>query len=223
VFCPRCGAPHEVDAAFCERCGERLASDGAAAPAPPPALAIPAPSGGDRGGPRRAQLITGAVVAALAAVALVLVLTGAFAGHPEAGFQDVARAPTAAPATVPTVPATIAPDPTPTTETAPAPPKPAAPRSVRATVARTCGRNGVGGDCQLSVRARPAAGAAELRRLDEGDALRLSCQVRGDAVHSSALGASTTVWSRTTSGGYVSNAYVTGPRIKAQAITLRRC
>ena len=108
------------------------------------------------------------------------------------------------------------------TETEAATPEPT-PAAVRAVVRRTCGRNGVGGDCHLSVRAEPRSGSAELDRLAEGDSLRLECQVRGESVHSSVLGASSTVWSRTTSGGYVSNVYVSGSTITPRRITLPRC
>jgi hypothetical protein len=93
---------------------------------------------------------------------------------------------------------------------------------VRATVKRTCGLNGAG-DCHLSVRSRPSSSGRELARLNEGDALRLACQVNGESVHSSVLGASSTVWSRTASGGYVANVYVAGPSLDPLRITLRRC
>jgi hypothetical protein len=237
VFCPRCGTPHEPDAAFCERCGERLAGEQAAtpdaAPSPippppaagtssPPPFAAPPPAGGDASG-RRTWLLAGGVVVVLVAVAAILALTGVFSGDDEHASSVLARTLTRpAPAAVPTTPAVTTetvPDAAPATTTL----KPAVPRAVSATVARTCGRDGVGGDCHLSVRTQPASGATELDRLDEGDTLRLSCQVRGESVRSSALGASSTVWSRTTSGGYVSNVYVKGPRLKSQTITLRRC
>jgi hypothetical protein len=208
VFCPRCGTPHERDAAFCEQCGERLAVE-----------AVPAAAGA---GPRPLLLVAG-VLAVAAVVAGVLALAGVFSD----GDRAVSRV--ALPAARPAVTAEPAPipqedelDPPAATTTAPAP-EPAPGRSVPATVARTCGRGGVGGDCHLSVRARPSSDAGELERHDEGDALRLSCQVRGDAVQSSALGVSSTVWSRTVRGGYVSNVYVKGPGLKAQVVTLRRC
>ena len=73
------------------------------------------------------------------------------------------------------------------------------------------------------MRAQPDASARELRRLKEGDTLRLSCQTRGESVHSSVLGASSTVWSRTTSGGYVANVYVSGSGLDPRRITLPRC
>jgi hypothetical protein len=206
VFCPRCGAPTEPDATFCEHCGERLASE-PATPAPSPAPSRP---------PNRV-LIAGAVALVVGIVVGVLALTGAFGGD---ATEPVART------TLPT-PTVAAPEPAVTVETPTTTEPPAAapdpPGSVRAVVSRTCGKDGVGGDCHLSERTSPSADAAELRRLDEGDALRLSCQVRGEPVRSSSLGATSTVWSRTTHGGYVSNVYVTGPSLKSQAITLRRC
>ena len=73
------------------------------------------------------------------------------------------------------------------------------------------------------MRAQPSTAAAELERLDEGDSLQLACQVHGDRVYSSALGDSSTVWSKTTRGGYVANVYVDGPRLSPRRITLERC
>jgi hypothetical protein len=168
------------------------------------------------------MLIVVTAVVAVTAVAGALVLTDTFSssgGRP----HDVAHTTPATPRGIePATTASPIPESDGSTAIAPAP-QPDAPRSVRASVSRTCGRGGVGGDCHLSVRAQPASDAAELQRLDEGDPLRLSCQMRGERVHSSALGASSTVWSRTTHGGYVSNVYVTGLRLKARTITLRQC
>lgn len=214
MFCPRCGAPTDPAAAFCERCGERLA------PAPTAAADSTSAAAASSRVPR-GLLVGGAVVLVAGAVALVLALTGAFGG----GAEPVAgRVTVRAPATVAAAPPPAATVQTPTTATEPPPsPAPETVRPARAVVARTCGKDGVGGDCRLSVRASPSPDAAELRRLEEGDAVRLSCQVRGAPVHSSALGATSTVWSRTTRGGYVSNVYIMGPSLKSRAITLRRC
>lgn len=199
MFCPRCGAPTEPGTAFCERCGERLT---------PPAPET-APSR-----PPRATLVAGAVALAVGIVVAVLALTGAFGGHDEPVARRVTVRPTV-----------VAPEPTVTVETPPAETtaQPEPTRPARGVVSRTCGKDGIGGDCHLSVRTAPSPDAAELRRLDEGDPLRLSCQVRGEPVRSSALGTTSTVWSRTAQGGYVSNVYITGPSLKSQAITLRRC
>jgi len=217
MFCPRCGAKTDPDAAFCESCGARLATEEAPAPAAPPTPPSRSPSG---------LLVGGGVLLLAVVVVGVLALTGVIGGD-----REVARVELPPPARVTAPPAMPAPA---TVETAPAPetttgtePEPGAepeePRSVAATVARTCGRGGVGGDCHLSVRASPSSDSAELRRLDEGDALALSCQRRGDPVRSSALGVTSTVWSRTTQGGYVTNVYVKGPGLKSRSITLRRC
>jgi hypothetical protein len=164
----------------------------------------------------------GAGIAALlvaAVVVVVLLVTGVFGSGKKA--QPVARrvaAPTAAAptATSTPVPATATPTRTRT------PTATAAARAVAATVKRTCGVNG-SGDCRLSVRAQPNASSAELRRLKEGDTLKLACQTRGESVHSSVLGASSTVWSKTTRGGYVANVYVSGSGLDPRRITLARC
>jgi hypothetical protein len=221
MFCTRCGAEQPGSARFCERCGHRLELDdptavavAAADPSPPPA-------------PKRAKpdrrLIGAAVALALvAAVAAVLALTGAF-GSGDGADRAAAPATTTAPPAAPATTTTPAAQTTPETATTDAGAATARAQPARATVKRTCGRNGVGGDCHLSVRARPSTTAREVKRLDEGDPLRLSCQVRGDSVFSSALGGSSTVWSKTTDGGYVSNAYVAGPRLSARRVTLRAC
>jgi hypothetical protein len=73
------------------------------------------------------------------------------------------------------------------------------------------------------VRAEPSSGANELDRLAEGDSLRLACQVRGESMYSSVLGESSTVWSRTTHGGYDSDAYVSASTLSPHRITLPRC
>jgi hypothetical protein len=220
VFCSRCGAEQTESARFCERCGHRLefddpgAATDSAAPAPPE-RAKPDP-----------RLIGGAVALTLVVAAgAVLVLTGTFSSSDgtdtaAAPVSTATRSTTATPA--PPAITTQAPDTSPDAATD----TDAATQRVQpagATVKRTCGRNGVGGDCHLSIRAQPATGAREVKRLDEGDSLRLSCQVHGARVFSSALGDSSTVWSKTTDGGYVSNAYVAGPRLSARRITLREC
>jgi zinc-ribbon domain len=220
VFCPRCGAASAPEATFCEHCGERLAAE--AAPTP---VAAPAPAPPSSGG-RRGWWIGGGVVVLLAVVAGVLALTGVLGkddNKPVARHLTVASVPAPAPETAPaatTPPAATAPATTPTVPTV----SPARSRRVVvATVARTCGAGGVGGDCHLSIRSQPSSDGSELQRLDEGDTVRLTCQVQGDAVTSSALGAASTVWSKTPHGGYVSNVYVKGPGLKPTRRTLPAC
>jgi zinc-ribbon domain len=216
MFCPRCGAKTEPGAAFCEACGERLM---AATPAPAPAALPAAPSG-----PPRPLLVGGGIVLLAAVVVGVLALTGVLGGADQAA--KVARPQVATVPTPPSTPGGVTVETAPETVPEPEPEvgaEPEASRAIDATVARTCGRGGVGGDCHLTVRASPSPDSAELRRLDEGDALRLSCQVRGEPVTSSALGGTSTIWSRTTQGGYVSNVYVKARGLKSHSITLRRC
>jgi hypothetical protein len=158
-----------------------------------------------------------AALAGIVAVVAVLIVSGVL---DSGGSEKTAARPTASPASAP--PDTPTPAAT-ATATVTATGTASAPQPARARVQGTCGRNGVGGDCHLSVREQPASSAQELERLDEGDPLRLSCQVRGERVYSSALGSSSTVWSRTTSDGYVANVYVAGPRLSPRQITLPRC
>src|SRR3954452_3301606 len=208
MFCSGCGAELANQARFCERCGDRVEVDGFN-----PASARRSSGGVD---PR----LLGGVIAAVVVVATVvgLVVFGAF-GRDEGetvAARHVSSPPAATPVPSPSPASTVAsPDP----ETTARPRE----RPARARVDGTCGRGGVGGDCVLSVRARPSASSAELDRLAEGDALTVTCQVRGERVYSSARGASSTVWSRTTPRGYVANAYVDGPRLSHSKITLPRC
>jgi zinc-ribbon domain len=203
MFCSRCGAEQPESARFCERCGHRHE-------------VVP---------PQRAGRwwIGGAVALALAlAGAAVLAATGTFESD-DAGNNRVETESAPAPSTVPdTAPDTTAEraEPSPETDTEAAA---GGEQPVRATVQRTCGPGGVGGDCVLSVRAEPTAASAEIDVLDEGDSLRLSCQVRGEPVYSSVLGDSSNVWSRTTQGGYVANVYVAGPGLSPGQITLAPC
>jgi hypothetical protein len=239
VFCPHCGARQSGSARFCERCGKPLepeVSPAAAKPAPPPpapepratpppppapppaAAPPPASPPPARDGIDRRWLFGGLAVLVVAVAVVGLAVAGVFSsGEPSrtAARRVAAPAPTST-ATVVATPATATATAAPTTTAAPTP------AAVRATVKRTCGRNGAG-DCHLSVRAQPSSAAHELARLNEGAALRLTCQVRGESVHSSVLGASSTVWSKTTSGGYVASVYLAGPRLNPRRITLRRC
>jgi len=206
MFCSRCGVELPDSSRFCERCGHRVEADDSTPPS-----AIRSGSRIDR------RVLAGVVgVAVIAGAIVLLVVVGAFDDDDEVATVERPQASSVAPAMTPTpVPTASSPVPEPTAE----------PRDqrARATVQGTCGRDGVGGDCRLSVRAQPSSSAAELDRLSEGDSLTLTCQVRGERVYSSALGASSTVWSRTTPRGYVSNAYVDGPGLSTRRITLPRC
>lgn len=81
------------------------------------------------------------------------------------------------------------------------------PISVR--VVNTCGASG-DGDCFLSERAGPRGSADELRQWDNGDQLKVLCQVHGTSAYSSVLGRSSDVWSQTTDGGWVASIYLDG-------------
>ncbi len=80
---------------------------------------------------------------------------------------------------------------------------------VAVVVSRTCGADGLS-DCYLSERSAPDGDSTEYVRWTEGTIIDIECQVFGRSVTSSALGNSTNVWSRTTNGGWVSNAYLDG-------------
>ena len=96
------------------------------------------------------------------------------------------------------------------TTTVPAPVTTSSTRSsVTATVSRTCGADG-SGDCFLTLRAGPHSSTASLMRYDEGDTVQVLCQVYGDRAHSSAMDASSSVWAKTTDGGYVAAIYLDG-------------
>lgn len=207
MFCSRCGARLPDSARFCERCGHRVEEDGLA----------PGPAGRSGSGVDRRLLASLIGAAAIGAVVVVLAVTGVLGNEDEPEIARSTPSPAApAPSPSPSPASTVAtPDPTETAE--------ARTRTVRATVQGTCGRDGVGGDCVLSVRTRPAASSTEIRRLSEGDSLTLTCQVRGERVYSSALGASSTVWSKVAPRGYVANVYVSGPDLDPRRITLPRC
>jgi hypothetical protein len=97
-----------------------------------------------------------------------------------------------------------------------------APRGVLATVTRTCGSSGAG-DCFLSLRTQPNSTSPEIGRVYEGHTIRVVCQIHGENAHSSALGASTPIWSRDAEGDYMSNAYLTGGGLNPYRITLPAC
>jgi hypothetical protein len=93
---------------------------------------------------------------------------------------------------------------------------------VEAQVTRTCGASG-NGDCYLSLRAAPRSTSRELGRRDEGSGIVVVCQVQGQAVTSSALGATSDLWSRTEDGAYVASAYLQAPGLDPFRQTLPPC
>ena len=99
-----------------------------------------------------------------------------------------------------------------TTVTVPAPaPSTSSPSraEVTATVARTCGADG-NDDCFLTLRAGPDSSTASLLRYDEGETVQVLCQVYGDRAHSSVMDGTSSVWAKTTDGGYVAAIYLDG-------------
>lgn len=93
-----------------------------------------------------------------------------------------------------------------------------APVVVDGTVARTCGADG-GGDCFVALRAAPSADSAELGRLAEGAAVRIECQVEGDAAYSSVLDRESPVWARTPTGAYLAAVFVDAPGLDPFRVT----
>lgn len=104
------------------------------------------------------------------------------------------------------------------TQTSPAAPTSTTPTQNQTvvTVMNTCGRDGTG-DCFLTERGSPSTSGTSLKRWQEGEQLTVVCQVRGSTVRASATGVSSNVWSRTSTGGYVTNVYLDG--ISQTAIT----
>ena len=90
---------------------------------------------------------------------------------------------------------------------------------IESTVVRTCGSSG-NGDCFLSVRAGPSSNSAELERLSEGETTTVDCQVTGEAVTSSILGAPTDVWVRSSSGGFMSAAFIDAGQLDPFEVTI---
>lgn len=83
-----------------------------------------------------------------------------------------------------------------------------------ATVARTYKVTSTG---VLNVRSGPTATSAIVGTLQPGSAVALVCQARGQQV------GTTTVWDRTSSGGFVSDAYVSTPSSTGFSSALPRC
>lgn len=178
---------------------------GGYAPAPPP--------------PRRrgtAWLVVGIVGLAVALIAGVVVVV-MFMNSGKGGTEPVVQpAPTVThtyepppqPQTEPTFEASDSapiPSPTPTSTPSEEPTQ----QPIRVRVEYTCGKDG-NGDCFVAERTQPSGSGALIRRWDNGQSLEIVCQVRGASVRSSALNASSDVWSRTTTGGYVATIYLGG-------------
>ncbi len=87
-------------------------------------------------------------------------------------------------------------------------------RAPVATVAKTYRVTSSG---VLNVRSGPTSTSALLGTLQPGSTAALVCQARGQQV------GTTTVWDRTTSGGYVSDAYVSTPSSTGFSSALPRC
>jgi hypothetical protein len=175
-----------------------------AAPAP---AAPPAPA--RRGGSRPLLFGLLATVAVAGIVVATLAASGTFSKSADRDSGPSSPPPPSRPATPP-----------------PPPPPPSGPDhtgGVLASVGGTCGKNGTGGDCFLSLRSGPSSKTAEKGRLDNGAQVRVICQLHGESAHSSALGGSSDVWARTKDGLYVANAYLRGDGLDPYSITLPAC
>jgi hypothetical protein len=172
----------------------------AAAVAPPPIVSTsPEPAGAGSPGWRTAAIVLAGVVAAGVSFGITaLVIRSGDSG----GTTEVAPVTAGAPSA-------DAPTTAPPSATAPITAPPAAPAAVTGRVVRTCGRNG-DGDCFLAVRDSPSGGR-EIRRLNEGDAIAVQCQVPGRSAYSSSLDASSSAWSRTSDGLYAASIYIDAP------------
>lgn len=87
---------------------------------------------------------------------------------------------------------------------------PAASGPQTGTVVRSCGVSGKG-DCRIVVRSGPSTKDKAVGRMDEGDTAVFVCTVMGEAVRSTVLDGTTSVWARNESGHYVSMAYLDVP------------
>ena len=186
-----------VDSTFVE---SAPAPPGASVVVPPP---LPMPGGGPPSERSRGRLLfivaLGLAAALVSAAVTFLVIragdnSGASPAEPSTTRRTVAASATGSSASSTTLQST-------TTTVLPA----SAP--VEGRVARTCGAGG-NGDCFLSVRSTPTGGSVEIRRLNEGDAVTVLCQVPGQPVSSSVLGETSSVWARTPDGAYVASIYV---------------
>ena len=130
---------------------------------------------------------------------------------PSAGTSASATRSSQAPATT-AAPSTSAPPPPPPTTVPPTTVK-----VFSVTVARTCGASGKG-DCFLTERTQATGTSTAVKQWPEKSTLTVVCQVQGQSVSSTVLNRSSTVWSRTTTGGYVANIFLDG--IDAFGITV---
>jgi len=228
--CTRCGDPLLGDVRFCKKCGAPAAEPLRS----PPSTSVPLRESDNPAGPAslfawvsgRRLPIGGSAVLVVAAILGVVLLKGDSApqGTPA---QSAAATEAVEPATSVDSAPTVTTQETPLD--APGPdaaedPAPAAeqPRTVTATVSRTFGDDGTG-DGDVSTHSVPDPSSPEIRAIDDGQSVRVACQVRGPAVEASRMGRPTTVWSRLTNGEYVTNAYLTGPKLEYGRITLPRC
>lgn len=117
--------------------------------------------------------------------------------------------PSATPSRPSATPSRSTPASPPPTTTTPKPP-------ITVTVARTCGSTGKG-DCFLTERTQPTGDSPAVKQWPEKATLTVVCQVQGQSVSSSVLNRASTVWSRTSTGGYVANIFLDG--VDAFAIT----
>jgi hypothetical protein len=177
---------------------------------PPPATPMREPEPAGRAGWRTAAIVLLGVVAAGISFGITALVIRS--GDSEGGATEVAPVTAGA---QPSGAATTAPPSATSPVTAPATTVPAA---VTGRVVRTCGRNG-DGDCFLAVRDSPSGGR-EIRRLNEGDALSVQCQVAGRSAYSSSLDASSSAWSRTSDGLYVASIYVDAPGFDPLRVTV---
>jgi hypothetical protein len=180
------------------------------APVPAPIATTPAPASSPNAGWRTAAIVLLGVVAAgisFGITALVIRSGDSESGATEVATENAGSPPANAPTPAP--PSSSLPV---TTPTAPAT------TPVEGRVARTCGRSG-DGDCFLAVRDSPSGGR-EVRRLNEGDAIQVECQVNGRSAYSSSLDASSSAWSRTSDGYYVASIYVDAPGFDPLRVTV---
>jgi hypothetical protein len=174
-------------------------------PVPPPPEPLPPPVGGR-------WLVPVLVVIALVAAVTVGVLAASRLGDGDDPATTTATDPpisdptTASTPTEPTDPTTPTSDPTTPTTPPTSQPTSTGPTPIATRVEYTCGN----GDCFVSERAGPRADAGEVGSYDEGDTVRVLCQVVGQEISSSLLGRSSRVWARTTNGGFVAAIFLAG-------------
>jgi hypothetical protein len=140
-------------------------------------------------------------------VLLALVVGGASAAITYA-VRDTGTSEAAPPASLATTPPTRPTRTTTTTATATTSlPLPIGPAPRVATVSRTCGAD-QRGDCFVSVRTSPDGRAPEVRKVNDGMPLPVTCQVEGTSARSSVLDRSSSVWWRTPDGDYAAAVFL---------------